>query len=457
MVARQGLGGLGWAVVWMLGACPRSALATYSIAAVDKATQQVGGAVTSCVGDLDVGVVYGSVPGLGVVHAQALLDSRARAKDQALQLLMRGLAPSEIIAQITAPAFDSAYASRQYGVVDLMGRAAGYTGERAQDYKHDQQGDAEGYVYSVQGNILTSQRVLDQAAGSFEQRGCDLAERLMLALEAGAEHGEGDSRCTDGDIPSDSAFIEVDLPDEPAGTYLRLSVMGTAPRSPLVRLRAEFDDWRAAHPCPALMPDAGGPDAMPRGAGTAGAGAGVQDMAPATGVGVDAGRADAAVGGTAARAFDGGVGAMMEVGAALAGAGAFEGGPGAMEAGALGAASAGVGGASGGRSQTATEAAWAGVAGAEAAEVGARGLPPSAGEGASGVGSSGGPQQASLRAASSRSEQGAQGCACAPTNRSSLPGWPLAGVVGGAWRWRARRRASTRRRRDLRAHASADR
>src|SRR4051812_2165189 len=53
---------------------PSAALATYSICAVDTQTRQVGGAVTSCVGDLDVGVVFGSSPGHGVVHAQARLD-----------------------------------------------------------------------------------------------------------------------------------------------------------------------------------------------------------------------------------------------------------------------------------------------------------------------------------------------------------------------------------------------
>jgi len=68
---------------------------------------------------------------------------------------------------------------------------------------------------------------ITQSAAAFEAGGCDLAERLMLALEAGAQHGEGDARCKERGIPSDSAFIEVDLPQEPAGSYLKLSVAGT--------------------------------------------------------------------------------------------------------------------------------------------------------------------------------------------------------------------------------------
>ena len=80
----------------------------------------------------------------------------------------------------------------------------------------------------------------------------------MLALEAGAQNGEGDSRCTNGGIPSDSAFIEVDREGEAAGTYLRLDVTNTSPQNPLVLLRQQFDAWRATHPCPAPpTPDAG--------------------------------------------------------------------------------------------------------------------------------------------------------------------------------------------------------
>lgn len=233
------------------------ARATYSIAAVDQRTQEVGGAVTSCVGTLDVGIVYGAVPGVGVIHAQAQLDQREQAKQRALMLLMQGVAPSEIIQQISAPSFDASFASRQYGIVDIMGRSAEYTGAQAQSYKRDQQGSSGDFAYSVQGNILTSQKVLDQAATAFAAGGCDLAERLMRALEAGAEHGEGDSRCTPNGIPSDSAFIAVEQPGKPAGSYLKLSVSGTGSRSPLPQLRTKFDAWRQTHPC-AVVPAARG-------------------------------------------------------------------------------------------------------------------------------------------------------------------------------------------------------
>ena len=86
----------------------------------------------------------------------------------------------------------------------------------------------------------------------------------MLALEAGATGGEGDSRCTPNGIPSDAASIEVDPTGATAGSYLKLSVAGTGSTSAVVQLRAMFDTWRATHPCP------GGAGGVGGGGGTTG-------------------------------------------------------------------------------------------------------------------------------------------------------------------------------------------
>ena len=247
-------------VVSALTMIPSTALATYSVAATDSATKQVGGAITSCVGTLDVGVVYGGVPGHGVVHAQASLDPQHKGRDQAKVLLGMDVDPATIIAQITTTQFDSGYNSRQYGIVDLMGRAKGFTGTQAQSYKEDRQGTLGSFTYSAQGNILTSKACLDGAEAGFKANGCDLADRLMLAMEGGAMNGEGDSRCTPNGIPSNSAYIEVDLPMGMAGSYLKISVTNTSPSSAVKALRAQFDTWRMTHPCMSVMPYAGTTD-----------------------------------------------------------------------------------------------------------------------------------------------------------------------------------------------------
>jgi uncharacterized Ntn-hydrolase superfamily protein len=231
--------------------------------ATDQATDQVGGAATSCVGSMDVFIVYGSAPGFGVVHAQAAVNVSGR--NEAVNLLGQGIAPADIILAITDLGFDASAETRQYGVVDLQGRSAGFTGSNTISYADDVQGQVGTFTYSVQGNILTSQAVIDQVETAFRGQGCDLADRLMQALEAGAVGGEGDSRCTGQGIPSDSGFIHVDLDD---GTvFLHLSVTNTSPDSPLTELRTEYDIWRAQNPCPEPQSDGGVSDAgMPDGA-----------------------------------------------------------------------------------------------------------------------------------------------------------------------------------------------
>lgn len=235
--------------------------ATYSVVGVDTVRREVGGTGTSCLGGQDVYIIYGSVPGVGVVHAQASLNLDAR--DRAVTLLTQGIAPADIIQALTDASFDRQSSLRQYAVADVTGRVAGFTGSGTGTFAGDQQGAPAHFVYSVQGNILTGQRVLTQAASAFEANGCDLAERLMLALEAGADGGEGDSRCTDDGIPSDSAFLQVDREGEAAGSYVSLRVQSSGEANPLPLLRELFSAWRATHPCPTPLADAG-PDADAR-------------------------------------------------------------------------------------------------------------------------------------------------------------------------------------------------
>jgi uncharacterized Ntn-hydrolase superfamily protein len=264
-----------WIVLVLGWAGPAGA--TYSIAATDTTTRAVGGAGTSCLGGSDVYVIYGSAPGVGVIHSQATYSRAAR--DRGVELLTAGVAPAEVLAELTAPSFDPNVQSRQFAVVDVTGRSAGFTGEDDRAYAADRQGSVGSSHYSVQGNILTSAAVMSQAAAAFESSACDLPERLLHALEAGARNGEGDSRCTSRGIPSDSAFLQVDLPAEPAGTYLALHVPTSGTESPLPGLRAQFDEWRASHPCP--VAGAAGDGADPAATGRGGSGCTCRLGAPA--------------------------------------------------------------------------------------------------------------------------------------------------------------------------------
>jgi uncharacterized Ntn-hydrolase superfamily protein len=214
------------------------------------------------------------VPGTGSLHVQSTYNPDALTRGT--QLLAAGLAPEDIIADLTRPEFDADAESRQYGIADVLGRTATFTGRDTQSYAADRRGKVGTLVYAAQGNILTSGAVLEQASAAFESSGCDLPERLMRALEAGAAAGEGDRRCTETrGIPSDSAFLRVDGPNF-------LSVQGSSGRSftpiidlrvptsgdenPLFELRAAFDAWRSDHPC-ARAGDESEPPGVPPGCG----------------------------------------------------------------------------------------------------------------------------------------------------------------------------------------------
>jgi uncharacterized Ntn-hydrolase superfamily protein len=221
---------------------------TYSIVAIDLRTGEMGGAGTSCLAGGDVFVIYRAAPDRGVVHAQAYYDARAR--DHAAELLSAGSSAQATLTAITQPAFDADVAMRQYGLVDVDGSAVGFTGPSTMPFAADRQGRVAGFSYSVQGNILTSSAVLEQASSAFEAGGCDLAERLMRGLLAGADNGEGDSRCTVHGIPSDSAFLQVERPGGSEGDYLALHVASSDEVSPLPLLERELAAWRSSHPCP---------------------------------------------------------------------------------------------------------------------------------------------------------------------------------------------------------------
>lgn len=283
-------------------ACASTASATYSVAAVDPSTGEVGGAGASCVRGTSIYQIYVSSPGHGVMQLQAALGGSFR-HAEAERLLGMDVAPDEILRQLTDPDFDAGFDRRQYGAVDLMGRSAGFTGTRTNDWKGDVQGAHEGFVYSMQGNILTGPEVL--AAMEPEFRGCDLAARLMASLEAGGRDGMGDNRCTDTGIPSDGAFIQVDRRDEPE--WLLIRAENVAPANPVEIVRAQFDAWRVDHPCPIVAVDAGSDAGVDAGAD---GGAGVDG-------GADAGADAAADGGTETGSGGCAVGGTGSVGLAL--------------------------------------------------------------------------------------------------------------------------------------------
>lgn len=154
---------------------------TFSIAAVDLETREVGSAGASCVGPyrgIGAFILSDTLPGIGVIHTQAAYD--AQNQRLAHDLMTAGLDPEAILAQLVAQDAGGDATVRQYGIVDLAreGLSAAYTGSECTDYK----GHLTGPGYAIQGNILAGPEILGNMQTAFLGTDAPLAERLMGAL-----------------------------------------------------------------------------------------------------------------------------------------------------------------------------------------------------------------------------------------------------------------------------------
>lgn len=257
-----------------------SALATWSVIAVDRSTRRVVMAAASCVDTTDdrmknaIGVV---VPGIGIATCQAAADGTGGNQMLVFEELQKGTDPYEIIEMLSA---DPAFQSRQFGIVDMEGRAAGHSGLGNSFVTQFVSGQVPGteIFYAVQGNTLRMHDVVPSAVKSFVETSGSLADRAMAALWAGDRAG-GDSRCScppppeDGGaprIPCDAKTAHVayilmaDPSDENGDSYsngdyaMYLTVSQPSPDhpqgiregedlNPVKTLRMRYEQWRAAN------------------------------------------------------------------------------------------------------------------------------------------------------------------------------------------------------------------
>ena len=213
--------------------------ATFSIAAVDPVTQQVGSAGASCIsGSIILSDVH---PGRGVIHTQAYWNGLNQ--DNASQLMDEGHSPQEIIDWLVAHDAQNNPSIRQYGIADLIdgGRSAGYTGQNCSNWK----GHLLGSTYAIQGNILLGPEIVQGMEQAFLTTPGQLSDRLMAALQAAKVPG-ADTRCLDEGKSAISAFIRVGRPGDPTGDlYLDLNVNSTpVDVDPIDVLQGLYDDWK---------------------------------------------------------------------------------------------------------------------------------------------------------------------------------------------------------------------
>ncbi|MDQ3193735.1 MAG: DUF1028 domain-containing protein [Bacteroidota bacterium] len=224
-------------LVFLLSVNNLEAQDTFSICAVDPATGEVGSAGASCVNDCTI--LTDVHPGYGVVHTQA--SWLAANQNYARMLFNLRLSPQAIIDSLILHDAQNNPAIRQYGIVDLTGggRSAAYTGVNCFDYKNH----ITAPTYSIQGNILLGQQILDSMHSRFLNTPGSLAVKLMAALQ-GAKVIGADSRCASWNTSSKSAFIRVARPGDTTGTlFVNLRVLNTPfGRDPIDSLQVLFNN-----------------------------------------------------------------------------------------------------------------------------------------------------------------------------------------------------------------------
>jgi len=165
---------------------PHGPVATFSIAARDPATGELGVAVASrffAVG----AVVPWARAGVGAVATQAYANTTFGPRG--LDLLAAGKTPAQALEALLAD--DAGRDRRQVGLVAADGASVTYSGPGTTPWA----GGRSGPGYAIQGNILAGEKVVAEMERAFlaTQGKGSLGERLFASLAAGDRAG-GDSR-----------------------------------------------------------------------------------------------------------------------------------------------------------------------------------------------------------------------------------------------------------------------
>lgn len=259
-------------LVAALIAVPSVAGATYSVVAVDLRTGQIVFALATCATGPPPSasppptsaprrnLTSVIVPGKGVATCQAAVDLTGETQVFVLEQIQKGAAPQEIIRLLHR---DPRVDTRQFGIVDLRGRAAGFTGRSNQPVALDLHGRVGEILFSIQGNILARREVVTAAVCAFRTASGSLSDRAMAAMEAADAQG-GDRRCTCDTEPRPpapcrsktalTARLTLAERTDPIGEYrLDLSVSSATiepneDANPVATLRLRYDTWKRANP-----------------------------------------------------------------------------------------------------------------------------------------------------------------------------------------------------------------
>ncbi len=225
------------------------------------------------------------VPGIGVAACQAGVDNTRANQMLVHEELRKGTDPERILEMLREQESrkpESLMERRQFGILDLEGRHAGFEGSDnspASLHLFGQVG--ENIFVQVQGNVLFDDDVVEDAVLAFTRAKGTLADRVMAAMES-ADRAGGDRRCTCEEEPrpaapcdgktSHVAYLAIANRDDPPGgshndgdhyAYLSVTDENIQPHenaNPVLTLRLRYDAWKDGGSKPTGMPPSGIPE-----------------------------------------------------------------------------------------------------------------------------------------------------------------------------------------------------
>lgn len=175
---------------------PAPISATWSIIAIDRNTGRMVISSATCAATAPNQLKQLQaivVPGIGVAAAQAGVDRSHENQKLIFEELQKGTDPAAIIDMLKA---DPRIESRQFGIIDMRGRRAGFSGANNGAVSMDLHGESDdGIIWAVQGNIIATEQALTAAATIMQHSEESIIDRVMLAMEVADVRG-GDVRCT---------------------------------------------------------------------------------------------------------------------------------------------------------------------------------------------------------------------------------------------------------------------
>ena len=262
--------------VGLLAILAAPAFGTWSIVVVNTETGEVGVGSATCLSNFDLkkgaGVI---VVGKGAAQAQASVDTSGVNRTTIAMSLLDGMPADQVLYVLKKT--DKKLHDHQYGIADLSGDAATFTGKQTMDFTGGITGICGPIHYAIQGNVLTGEPVVMAAQEALHTTEGDLGQKLMAAMHAAKFYG-GDGRCSCmawnpdgcGSPPSkkkkkektwksaDVAYMVIARMGDQDGTfnansgfacgdyYMDLNVTVTKPEDPVDELQDLYDAFRTS-------------------------------------------------------------------------------------------------------------------------------------------------------------------------------------------------------------------